>query len=52
MRNKIFTDEESLWQELQKDWKDVSVNLIERLYESLPRRITAVVEAEGKNTKY
>jgi len=37
---------------LQEIWKDIPELLLESLYSSMPRRIAAVMKAEGWYTKY
>ena len=36
----------------QKVWRQVTPTYLETLYESMPRRMQAVVEAQGSHTKY
>ena len=36
----------------KKEWWQVSVKYLEKLYESLPRRMEAVIAAGGGHTKY
>ncbi|KAF8451768.1 hypothetical protein BGX38DRAFT_1091343, partial [Terfezia claveryi] len=37
------------WQEI---WKEIPESLLESLYSSMPRRVAAVIKAEGWYTKY
>ncbi len=41
-----------LWERIQKIWNEISLDSIKNLYNSMPRRIEAVIEAKGKWTKY
>jgi hypothetical protein len=41
-----------LWKILQEEWKNISLEYIRKLYESLPRRVEGVCNAKGGNTKY
>jgi hypothetical protein len=43
---------EELWEALQEEWAKLDVEYIRKLYESMPRRVAAVVEAKGGHTKY
>lgn len=52
MRGKVYQDEEELWKMVQRCWKKISWEAINRLYESMPRRIIALKEARGKHIKY
>ena len=33
-------------------WKSVTSEYLEKLYESMPKRMLAVIEAQGGHTKY
>ena len=52
IREKIFTSKDELWEELKYQWQAISKDFIDCLYDSLPNRIQAVLEAEGGSTKY
>jgi hypothetical protein len=41
-----------LWQVVLQEWEKVPLDLIKSLYESMPRRVEAVVRAKGGHTKY
>ena len=41
-----------LFQVLQEGWNRLDVDLLRRLVESMPRRIQAVIDANGYMTKY
>ena len=48
----ILSNSTKLWNVLQEEWKRISPEYIRKLYESLPKRIEAVCNAKGGNTKY
>ena len=53
LRTAVFEDFEEVWDEVKKLWKQiVTEDFIHNLYESLPRRIEAVIHNEGRHTKY
>ena len=41
-----------LWKRIQVDWEEISVAECQKLIESMPRRIEAVLKAKGGYTKY
>jgi transposase len=41
-----------LWQYIQDEWNNFSTERIQKLYETIPRRVKAVVKAGGGSTKY
>jgi len=41
-----------LFQVLQEGWNALNIDLLRRLVESMPRRIQAVIDANGYVTKY
>ena len=41
-----------LWKRIQMDWEEISVAECQKLIESMPRRIEAVLKAKGGYTKY
>lgn len=43
---------EELWEALQEEWANLDMSYIDNLYDSLPRRVEALKEAQGKYTKY
>ena len=51
---------ENLWSQMKhlqrkiarKVWREVTPEYLERLYESMPRRMQAVIAAQGGYTKY
>jgi transposase len=44
--------EEELFEILKEGWENLSTDLLERLSDSMPRRIQAVIDAKGFATKY
>jgi len=52
LRGKLFENEDELWEELCKEWRNVPNDLIHSLYSSLPSRMEAVIKAKGGITKY
>jgi hypothetical protein len=51
-RNPLPHSENDLWIALQEEWYKIDVSFIRKLYESLPRRISAVYLANGGTTRY
>lgn len=45
-------NEDELFEVLKEGWRDLPVALLERLSDSMPRRIEAVIKAKGFATKY
>jgi transposase len=41
-----------LWEKLQQVWENIDLSVIDKLYESMPKRIAAVIEAKGGYTTY
>ena len=39
-------------QQLQEEWDALDQNLIQKLFNSMPNRIAAVIAAKGGSTKY
>lgn len=52
LRGRVYKDREKLWKDLQREWKLISRQFIRDLYDSLPRRIAALRDAQGNHTKY
>lgn len=52
LRGESFETKDELWKRLVKEWGSITTEWIQDLYESMPRRINALVEAEGRHTKY
>lgn len=41
-----------LWERTEEEWNDIPAEACQRLIESMPRRIEAVIKAKGGHTKY
>ena len=53
IRSEVFDDLEELWEEVARCWENlITENFIRSLYDSMPRRINAVVQSNGLHTKY
>jgi transposase len=54
LTDKVFNDKEELWVALKEGFGKtvLTSKFIKTLYDSMPRRIKAVIEARGGNTKY
>ena len=52
LRGECFSSKDELWKRLKKEWNSMESKYIKELYESMPRRISALVDAEGRHTKY
>lgn len=51
-REKRPTSVHELWDMVLEEWELIPQEMIEKLYESMPRRVEAVLKAKGGNTKY
>ncbi len=47
-----FPCRDELYAEIEKHWNLISQNVIGKLYDSLPRRMTQVLKMRGQITKY
>ena len=45
------TSIQELWERVQKKWDDIEVGECQKLIESMPRRVEAVLKAKGGHTK-
>lgn len=52
IRGEVFLTKDLLWKRLKKEWRLITIEFIEALYDSMPRRIEAVIDVNGGNTKY
>jgi transposase len=43
---------DELWVALQEEWLNIDIEFINSLIESMPRRVAALYEVQGKSTKY
>jgi len=41
-----------LWERVEKEWNEISPEVCQTLIESMPRRVKAVIKANGGHTKY
>ena len=41
-----------VWERDQDEWEKIDVEICQRLIESLPKRVEAVIKAKGGYTKY
>jgi len=46
------TNLDQLWEALQEEWAKIDIHYIRKLYESIPRRVNALLRAKGSWTKY
>jgi hypothetical protein len=51
-RSRKPTNKDQLWAALQEEWEKLGQEYLDKLYESMPRRIQALYEAQGGYTKY
>ena len=52
LRSPIPTNLNQMWAALVEEWGNIENDYIEKLYESMPRRVAALLEAKGGHTKY
>ena len=41
-----------LWERVEKEWEGISADVCQNLIASMPRRVSAVIQAKGGYTKY
>lgn len=46
------TSKDEMWQLAKEAWRSVTQREIDSLFESMPRRMKAVIQAKGGHTKY
>jgi len=51
-RNPLPKNLDELWLALQEEWLNIDQDFIDRLYESIPNRVCAVLKAWGGETRY
>lgn len=51
-RNPLPRSLEELWQALQEEWAKFPQHSLDKLFESMPRRVAALLKARGSWTKY
>ena len=52
LKNRKPQNEDELFEVLKEGWRDLPVALLERLSDSMPHRIEAVIKAKGFATEY
>ena len=52
IRKKNMKNNTELWETIQEEWNQISVDVCKTLVDSMPRRCQAVLEAKGYATKY
>ncbi|GFT55747.1 transposable element Tc1 transposase [Trichonephila clavipes] len=52
VRKKNVTSKEILKEKLQEVWNSIDTEITKKLIESMPRRLEAVIKANGKFTNY
>jgi hypothetical protein len=48
----VFSGKEQLWSALQDAFASISPSQVKALYDSMPRRMEAVISARGGHTRY
>ena len=51
-QNPLPRNKDEMWQALQEEWANFPKEALDKLYESMPRRVAALKEARGYHTKY
>lgn len=51
-RNPLPRNQEEMWKALQEEWYNFPKEKLDKLYESMPRCVAALVKARGGHTKY
>jgi len=51
-RSQLPRNKEEMWEALQEEWENFSQSSLDKLFESMPRRVGALVKARGGHTKY
>lgn len=52
MRGEDFEDLDEVWKRVEREWNAITVEEVRSIYDSLPRRMRAVRDAQGAYTKY
>ena len=50
--NLLPRNKEELWQAIQEEWVNFPRAALDTLFESMPRRVGALLKARGGHTKY
>jgi len=51
-RDPLPRNQEEMWAALQEEWDNFPQDKLDKLYESMPRHVAALVKARGGHTKY
>ena len=46
------TSQDTLWEQIQAAWQEISLDTLKKLVMSMPDRMKAVIKAKGYHTKY
>ena len=46
------TSQNTLWEQIQAAWQEISLDTLKKLVMSMPDRMKAVIKAKGYHTKY
>ena len=52
LEGQVFSGRDQLWSALQEGFAEVPASFVKSLYDSLPRRMEAVIVARGGPTRY
>ena len=51
-RNPLLCNLDELWDALVEEWGNLDLSYVRKLYNSMPHRVAALVDAKGYYTKY
>lgn len=51
-RNPLPRNLEEMWKALEEEWVNFPLDSLDKLFESMPRRVAALLKARGGHTKY
>ena len=52
LRKRYMNNKEDMWKYIQEEWSSIDNGIITKLYESIPRRLRAVLMNKGHNIRY
>jgi transposase len=52
LRSPLPRNRDQMWDALVEEWGNIEIDYIKKLYESMPRRVEALLLAKGGHTKY
>ena len=52
LKNRVCRSNDELWCEIQQEWNNVPMCLIDFLFNSMPKRLCCVHKAKGRTIKY